>query len=307
MAAQGCSRGRPLLALSLRPAAPSVRISRRPPAPDVDRYAPGQARLAARRSGPRVAGQHFVNGADVSARWWAAFHSAPLNDLIRQSVEHNPSLQAAEAAIKVAQYNALAQRGLFFPQVTGNSTSSQQSDRQSRQVPPIPTGGRSPVFTLVTDQLTVSYVPDIWGANARGREPGRGDRAAIVPARGRLSRADHQCGDRRDPGSFAARPDRRHPAHHHHRAGHAGHPEKPVQLRPGGAADVLAQEAALAQAEQFCRRWRSNSRQQRDLLTALAGQFSADEILQKFDLRISRCRRICRSACRARWSISGRT
>jgi len=31
----------------------------------------------------------------------------------------------AEAAIKIAQYNALAQRGLFFPQVTGNSTSQQ--------------------------------------------------------------------------------------------------------------------------------------------------------------------------------------
>ena len=93
------------------------------PAPDVDGYVRGKLASPDPGSGaPRVAGQHFVTGADVSARWWAAFKSPPLNELVKQSVDHNPNLQAAEAAIKVAQYNALAQRGLFFPQVTGNST-----------------------------------------------------------------------------------------------------------------------------------------------------------------------------------------
>src|ERR1700692_5134981 len=129
---------------------------------------PGAAGL--RRAGPRVAGQHFVSGADVSARWWAAFKSPLLNELIKQSVEHNPNLQAAEAAIKIAHYNALAQPGLFLPQVTGNSTNAQFLIANPGQVPSIPTVGPQTEFSLVTNQLTVSFVPDIWGGNIRAVE-----------------------------------------------------------------------------------------------------------------------------------------
>src|ERR1700737_1050625 len=82
-------------------------------APDVNGYVRGKlASPDPGRDGPRVAGQHFVSGADVSARWWSAFKSPFLDELVKQAVDHNPNLQAAEAAIKVAQYNALAQRGL---------------------------------------------------------------------------------------------------------------------------------------------------------------------------------------------------
>jgi NodT family efflux transporter outer membrane factor (OMF) lipoprotein len=49
-------------------------------------------------------------------------------------------------------------------------------------------------------------------------------------------------------------------------------------------ADVLAQDAALAQAEQLLPPLEKQLAQQRDLLTSLAGQLSADEIVQKFDL-----------------------
>src|SRR5260370_11387755 len=93
--------------------------------PDVDGYVPG--RLSSPNpgpGGPRVAGQHFVTGAEVSARWWSAFKSPPLHELIKQSVDHNTNLQAAEAAIKIAQYNVLSQRALFFPQLPVHSTSS---------------------------------------------------------------------------------------------------------------------------------------------------------------------------------------
>jgi outer membrane protein TolC len=140
------------------------------PAPSVDGYLPGK--LAAPdggKGGPRVARQHFVSGADVAARWWAAFQSPALDDLVRQSVEHNPTLQSAEGAIKIA-YNALAQRGVFFPQVTGNSTSSQFLIANPGQVPSIPTEGAQTEFSLVTNQLTVSFVPDVWGANFRSVE-----------------------------------------------------------------------------------------------------------------------------------------
>jgi outer membrane protein TolC len=141
------------------------------PAPDVDGYVKGKlASPDPGRGATGVAGQHFVTGADLSARWWSAFQSRPLDDLVKQSVDHNPNLQAAEAAIRIAQHNAQAQRGLFFPQVTGNSTSSDFLIANPGQVPPIPTQGPQDQFSLATNQLTVSFVPDIWGGNFRAVE-----------------------------------------------------------------------------------------------------------------------------------------
>ena len=74
-----------------------------------------------------------------------------MNQLVRESVNHNPNLQAAEAAIKIARYNALAQRGLFFPQLTGNSATQQILVANPQQVPPIPTRGPA-IRILAGDQ-----------------------------------------------------------------------------------------------------------------------------------------------------------
>src|ERR1700722_18333081 len=142
-----------------------------PPAPDTDGYVRGKlASPDPGPGGPKVAGQHFVTGADVSARWWSAFQSRPLNDLVKQSVDRNPNLQAAEAAIRVAQYNAQAQRGLFYPQLTGNSTSSKQLFSNAGTVFGDLGSVPQTQYTLVTNQLTVSFVPDIWGGNFRAVE-----------------------------------------------------------------------------------------------------------------------------------------
>ncbi len=143
----------------------------RPATPETDRYLPGKlASPASNPGGPQVQGQHFVTGEDLSAKWWSAFKSQPLNDLIKESVDRNPTLQAAEAAIRIAQYNAQAQRGLFYPQITGNSTSADYLISNPGQVPPIPTQGPQSQYALVTNQLTVSFVPDIWGGNRRAVE-----------------------------------------------------------------------------------------------------------------------------------------
>jgi NodT family efflux transporter outer membrane factor (OMF) lipoprotein len=257
-----------------------------PAAPDVEGYLPGK--LNSPNPGPgahRVAGQHFVSGEDVSARWWSAFQSRPLNDLVKQSVDHNPNLQAAEAAIKVAQHNAQAQRGLFYPQVTGNSTSSDLLVANPGQVPPIPTSEPQSQFTLVTQQLTVSFVPDIWGGNFRAVEnldsvteqqlfqleaayltlTSNVVTAAVQEAslRGQIAATRRIIGIERNLLDILKR-----------------------QFNFGQAAqaDVLSQEAALAAAEQLLPPLEKQLAQQRDLLTALAGQLSADEVAQKFDL-----------------------
>jgi len=257
-----------------------------PAAPAVEGYLPGK--LASPNpgpGGPKVASQHFVTGDQVSARWWAAFRSQPLNVLIRQAVNHSPTLQSAEAAIKIAHYNALAQRGLFFPQVTGNSTSEQILVANPGQVPPVPTEGPQSQFSLVTNQLTVTFVPDVWGANFRAVEnldavteqqlfqleaaylalTSNVVAAAIQEAslRGQIAATERIIAiERRLLGILKRQ----------HEAGQVAQ------------ADVLSQEAALAAAEELLPPLQKQLAQQRNLLTALAGQLSPDEVTQKFEL-----------------------
>jgi outer membrane protein TolC len=97
-----------------------------PAAPASERYTPEH--LASPGSGgpQKVQVQRFVEGADVPARWWNAFKSPALNDLVERSLARNPSLEAALAAIEIARANTDAQRGQFFPQVGANGTSSRQ-------------------------------------------------------------------------------------------------------------------------------------------------------------------------------------
>jgi NodT family efflux transporter outer membrane factor (OMF) lipoprotein len=258
-----------------------------PAAPAVDGYLPGK--LASAEAGPgapKVAGQHFITGQDVSARWWAAFRSQPLNDLVRMSVDHSPTLQAAEAAIKIAEYNALAQRGIWLPQVTGNSTTSQILQSNAGNVFGGDIGAVPQTeFSLVTHQLTVSFVPDIWGGNFRAVEnldavteqqlfqleaayltlAGNVVTAAIQEAslRGQLEATKRVIAIERHLLDILKRQ---------------------FDLGQAAQADVLQQEAALAAAEQLLPPLEKQLDQQRDLLTALAGQLSPDQILQKFDL-----------------------
>jgi NodT family efflux transporter outer membrane factor (OMF) lipoprotein len=253
-----------------------------PPAPDVDTYLPG--RLASPNGG-RVGGQHFVTGAQVSARWWAAFQSEPLNDLIRQAVEHNPNLQAAEAAIRVAQFNALAQRGTWAPQLTGNSTASQILPSNAGtvfgdlgSVPQTP-------YSLVTHQLTVNFTPDIWGGNFRSVENLDAIteqqlfqlEAAYLTLTSNVVTAAIQEASLR--GQIAAT--ERIIAIERHGLDIL---KRQLQFGQAAQADVLQQDAALAAVEQLLPPLQKQLSQQRDLLTALAGQLSADEIMQRFDL-----------------------
>jgi NodT family efflux transporter outer membrane factor (OMF) lipoprotein len=255
-----------------------------PPAPDVDRYT--KERLASPNAGPgapHVEGQHFVSGADISSRWWEAFHSRSLDDLIKLSVDHNPTLQAAEAAIKTAQFNALAQRGAFFPQVAANYTPSQQQISGASGAGP---GGQSPsVFTLHTAELNVSFVPDVWGANVRAvenldavseQQQFQLEAAYLTLTANVVTAAIQEASLR---GQIAAiqriiKLER----------GILDILKNQFNLGQAAQIDVLTQEAALAQAEQLLPPLDKQLAVQRDLLTALAGQFSADEILQKFEL-----------------------
>ena len=137
----------------------------RPKPPDVSEYT--TAPLSTTVASENVAGgeaQHFANGVDITADWWTLFHSKPLNELIERSLASNHDLKAAQAALLVANENVLAQRGVYYPSVSGNFSASRQ--RISGQIAPT-LNSNTFLFNLFTPQVSVSYVPDVFGLNRR--------------------------------------------------------------------------------------------------------------------------------------------
>lgn len=157
-----------------------------PDAPDVSRYIsePTTAGIGSRAPRLEVA-------EDVPQKWWEAFQNKKLNRLIESAIERNPSLQAAEASIKVAFFNAEAQKGFFLPQIGLTPTASANLPSNlftttvlnqklfSQSYPTVynkitslavPATTNPPPtwsYRLITPSATISYTPDIWGKNRR--------------------------------------------------------------------------------------------------------------------------------------------
>ncbi|MEO7051652.1 MAG: hypothetical protein ABI128_08300, partial [Rhodanobacter sp.] len=71
-----------------------------PAAPDTSDYSARPAtRTVATADVTGGESQQFVRGDDIPADWWTLFHSPALDALIKQSLAHNPNLQAAQAAL----------------------------------------------------------------------------------------------------------------------------------------------------------------------------------------------------------------
>ena len=76
----------------------------RPAPPAVDGYTPEPLSMeTAAADIPGGAAQRFVADRDIPGEWWTLFGSTPLNALIAQALKANPDLQAAQAALRVAQ------------------------------------------------------------------------------------------------------------------------------------------------------------------------------------------------------------
>jgi NodT family efflux transporter outer membrane factor (OMF) lipoprotein len=141
---------------------------KRPAAPEVSDYT--ATPLSSTAATPEVAAgqaQRFASGSDIVADWWTLFHSVPLNELITHSLANNPDLKAAQAALSVARENMLAQRGAFYPAVAASFSASRQ--RQSGEIAPTPNSNTF-LYNLFTPQVSVSYVPDVFGLNRRTAE-----------------------------------------------------------------------------------------------------------------------------------------
>lgn len=138
---------------------------KKPKPPDVEDYtAAGLPATVTATAGGGGEAQSFNRGADISAQWWTLFHSAPLNELIEQSLTSNHDLKAAQAALLVANESVRAQRGVYYPNLAASFSASRQ--RQSGQIAPT-LNSNAFLFNLFTPQVSVSYVPDVFGLNRR--------------------------------------------------------------------------------------------------------------------------------------------
>ena len=135
-----------------------------PDAPDVTGY------LARGGTPPTatVPGQVLARRAEIPDRWWELFRSRHLNALIEKGIAQNADVEAAEAALRVAQANALAQRGQLFPIVAGDFNPTRQ--KVATQGLTSNAVDNANIYSLHTAQVTVSFVPDIWGGLRRQLE-----------------------------------------------------------------------------------------------------------------------------------------
>jgi NodT family efflux transporter outer membrane factor (OMF) lipoprotein len=85
--------------------------------------------------------------------------------LIEQALANNADLKAAQEALLVAHENTRAQHGAYAPKVSAGLNLTRERD-PSGSLAPVPSNNAF-LYTLVTPQLSVSYVPDVFGLNKR--------------------------------------------------------------------------------------------------------------------------------------------
>ncbi|HZY58759.1 MAG TPA: efflux transporter outer membrane subunit [Candidatus Binataceae bacterium] len=249
--------------------------------------------------------QQFLSGRDIPFEWWKLFQSPALNSLIEKAFKANSTIQAAQATLRQAEEMVYAQRGFFYPTIdanyqferqklagnlSGSSAPGVQGDGTAitavQNPPPIGPPFNQPLyFNFHTAQVTVGYVPDVFGSNRRQVESlvAQADAqrfnleatyttlasnvaaAAIQEASVRAQiAATEQIIDADEKALKILR----------------------EQFRLGYTMriDVAAQETALAQAELALPPLTKQLEQTRDLIRALVGNLPNEDVTETFEL-----------------------
>jgi NodT family efflux transporter outer membrane factor (OMF) lipoprotein len=253
---------------------------KRPAAPAVTGYS-AEAPAATLPGSDTNDTQRVVQGLDIPGQWWMLFHSPELNSLLEQALKANPDLQAAQAALRVANENLAAQRGVYFPTVGASFAPSRNRDPVNTLSPALTSG--SPVYSLYTAQVSVSYTLDVFGGNRRLVESSAAQAesqrfqleatyltltsnvvlAAVQEAsiRAQIEATEKIIGVVNES---------------------LGILRKQLELGAIAESDVVAEETLLAQATATLPVLRKQFAQQRDLIAALAGRFPSDAPAEQF-------------------------
>lgn len=252
---------------------------KQPLAPPVDRYAASASATTANAGGDA---QRFVTDMQLPAQWWTLFHSPALNELITQALASNPGMQSARAALRQAQENVAAQKGSSYPSVDAGINTTRQRNPSTLSSP---LESNANYYTLTTAQVSVSYMPDIFGGNRRAVESLQAQAdvqrfqleatyltltsnvalAAIQEAglRAQIA-ATHDIIDSQTKILATV--------------------QREFALGQLAESDVAAQVALLAQVQATLPPLEKQLAQQRDALAALLGAYSSDDIAVHFNL-----------------------
>ena len=255
----------------------------KPAAPPVDRYTPEplatESVAAATTGGAR---QRFVTDLDIPAQWWTLFGSPALNSLVEQALRNNPNLQSAQAALRVAEENYLAQRGAYFPSVQASLAPTRQKIANDVSSP-LDSGAS--LFSLHTAQLSVAYAPDVFGGVRRAVENTQALADAqrfeleatyltltsnVVAAALQEAALRAQVSATEEIVKLLSE--------------QVALMQKQLELGAIAEANVIQQRVVLAQAQASLAPLQKQLAQQRNLLTALAGAYPSNEVAQTFEL-----------------------
>jgi len=142
----------------------------RPPPPPAADYgsAPAPGTTTAAAAGTGGAAQHLVGDLDIPGQWWTLFRSPQLTALVEQSLKGNPNIDAARAALRQAHDLYKAQRTSLFPTVQGEFDATRS--KYAINTLTAPTVATSSIYNLFTAELSLSYMPDVFGGLRRTLE-----------------------------------------------------------------------------------------------------------------------------------------
>jgi NodT family efflux transporter outer membrane factor (OMF) lipoprotein len=256
---------------------------KKPPPPEVNGY--GAVPLSATSGTTNVAGgepQHFESGSDISGEWWTLFHSRTLNELVELSLSNNPTIHAAQAALKVAKENVLVQKGSYFPTISAMFSAARQ--KTSQEISPTPNSGAL-YFSLYTPQVSVSYVPDVFGLNRRTVESlqAQEEQSRFALAASHITLSANVVAAAIQEASLRGQIDAtRQLVDINSNMLQALH--KQFAVGYAGRLDVATQESQLAQVAATLPPLLKQLAQQSDLLAALSGMFPGQGPGQQFEL-----------------------
>jgi NodT family efflux transporter outer membrane factor (OMF) lipoprotein len=137
----------------------------RPAAPEDAGFTPKALPIiTASATGYGGGAQHLSSGQDVPFDWWTKFQCPQLNSLVEKALRANPTIESAKAALRQAHELTLSGEGAFFPTVQGGFSASRT--KSSAGLSPV-TSGTTLYYSLYTPQVSVSYVPDVFGSTRR--------------------------------------------------------------------------------------------------------------------------------------------
>ncbi|RKP46351.1 efflux transporter outer membrane subunit [Trinickia fusca] len=226
--------------------------------------------------------QRFVQGLDIPGAWWTLFRSPALNAIIERALVANPNLQAAQAALRVANEERHAGEGALFPTLSANASITRERISSAS----LGTSSTIPVFTLKTASVNVTYLLDIWGGTRRQIESltAQAEYQRFELEASYLTLISNVVLAAMQDASLRAQIVATQEIIDIETQELAGL-KREFAIGAAANAAVLAQAAALAQASAQLPPLQKQLAQTRDQLTAYLGRFPSEEPTETFDLQ----------------------